>query len=84
MKRAQGISINVIVVAAIALLVLVVLSVVFLGRFGNFTQQSGDCENKGGRCVVGACPTGTNPYGGWSCQNTASGASQTCCIAVQG
>src|SRR3989338_9015190 len=76
MKRAQGISINVIVVAAIALLVLVVLSVVFLGRFGLFTQQSADCENKGGSCVVGACPTGTNTYTAWVCTDTTSGASQ--------
>lgn len=83
MKRAQGISINVIVVAAIALLVLVVLSVVFLGRFGLFAQQSGDCENKGGRCVVGSCPSGTNQYAGWSCPETSSGAGQTCCLAVQ-
>lgn len=83
MKKAQGISINVIVVAAIALLVLVVLSVVFLGRFGIFTQQSADCENKGGRCVVGDCPTGTNSYSAWACPETTSGASQTCCINVQ-
>ena len=84
MKKAQGISINVIVVAAIALLVLVVLSVVFLGRFGLFTKQSADCENKGGRCVVGACPAGTNEYAAWSCQETSAGTQQTCCINVQG
>ncbi len=84
MKKAQGISINVIVVAAIALLVLVVLSVVFLGRFGLFTQQSADCENKGGRCAVGSCPPGTNPYGAWTCPDTSSGAVQTCCLNVQG
>jgi len=34
MKKAQGISINVIIVAAIALVVLVVLLVVFTGRMG--------------------------------------------------
>jgi len=83
MKRAQGISINVIVVAAIALLVLVVLSIVFLGRFGIFTQESSNCENQGGSCVVGSCPSGTNPYRAWNCPDTASGASQTCCLAVQ-
>lgn len=81
--RAQGISINVIVVAAIALLVLVVLSVVFLGRFGVFTAQSADCANKGGRCTTGACPVGTSEYAAWSCPDTSSGARQSCCIAVQ-
>ncbi|MEK6849188.1 MAG: hypothetical protein AABY01_01310 [Nanoarchaeota archaeon] len=81
--RAQGISINVIVVAAIALLVLVVLSVVFLGRFGVFTAQSADCSNKGGSCTTGACPTGTSEYSAWNCADTAGGARQACCIAVQ-
>jgi hypothetical protein len=83
MKKAQGISINVIVVAAIALLVLVVLSVVFLGRFGTFSQQSADCENKGGRCAVGACPSGTSEYPAFACPNTASGATQSCCLQIQ-
>ncbi len=80
--KGQGISINTIVVAAIALLVLVVLSVVFLGRFGVFTQQSADCENKGGTCTSGACPSGTSTYSAWNCPETASGASQSCCIKV--
>lgn len=83
MKRGQGISINVIIVAAIALLVLVVLSVVFLGRFGSFTQQSADCENKGGNCVVGSCPSGTSTFTSWNCPDTTGGASQTCCLAVE-
>lgn len=83
MKRAQGISINVIVIAAIALLVLVVLAVVFLGKIGGFTSGASDCENKGGSCVVGSCPGSTITYNNLQCPNTASGASQTCCLAVQ-
>jgi len=51
MKNAQGISINVIIVAAIALLVLVVLSIIFMGRIGQFGTKVGECENKGGRCA---------------------------------
>jgi len=35
-KKAQGISINVIIIAAIALIILVVLIAVFTGRFGIF------------------------------------------------
>lgn len=38
-KKAQGISINVIIVAIIALLVLVVLTVIFGGRMGLWNQQ---------------------------------------------
>ena len=37
-KKAQGISINVIIVAAIALIVLVVLIAIFTGRLGSFSR----------------------------------------------
>ena len=50
-KKAQGISINVIIIAAIALLVLVVLSVVFTGRMGIWSQESSSCEPNIGRCA---------------------------------
>lgn len=46
-KKAQGISVNVIIIAAIALIVLVVLVAVFTGRFGMFTtgvKESTTCE----------------------------------------
>jgi hypothetical protein len=49
-KKAQGISLTVIVVAAIALLVMVVLILVFTGKIGNFTSNVDVCENKGGVC----------------------------------
>lgn len=38
MKKAQGMSINVIIIAAIALIILVVLIAVFTGRFGLFSS----------------------------------------------
>ncbi len=80
MAKGQGISINMIIVAAVALIVLVVLSVIFLGRFGIFSSKTADCETQGGQCVVGACPTGQRDYAIWTCPKTASGASQSCCI----
>jgi hypothetical protein len=46
-KRGQGISINVIIVAAIALIVLVVLWAIFTGRMGGFTtgvKGTQDCK----------------------------------------
>ncbi len=79
-KKGQGISINVIIVAAVALLVLVVLSVIFLGRFGVFSQKTVSCEGQGGSCVVGPCPGGLRAYDIWVCPNTPTGATQTCCI----
>ncbi|MFC1691542.1 hypothetical protein ACFL0W_05170 [Nanoarchaeota archaeon] len=50
-KKAQGISMSVIVVAAIALLVLVVLAIIFLGRTSTFTAGVSSCGNNGGTCV---------------------------------
>ena len=43
-KKAQGISINVVIVAAIALIVLVVLVAIFAGRLGIFSEKLGDVE----------------------------------------
>ena len=72
MKKAQGLSVNIIIIAAIALIVLVVLVAIFTGRLGIFTkglQETGDptkgCNaneqgfNFGVAEVVGdSCPEG--------------------------
>ena len=47
--KAQGISINVIIVAIIALLVLVVLTVIFGGRMGLWNEQVG--EQSSSKCT---------------------------------
>ena len=47
-KRAQGLSINVIIIVAIALIVLVVLIAVFTGRMGSFVggvDETTTCDN---------------------------------------
>ena len=49
-KRAQGLSINVIIIAAIALLVLVVLVAIFLGRLSTTKKTIENCKSFGGRC----------------------------------
>ena len=49
-KKAQGISINTIIIAAIALIVLVVLVAVFTGRLGGFISGVESCQDKGGTC----------------------------------
>ena len=86
-RKAEGLSLNIIVIAAIALLVLVVLSVVFIGKTGVFVKESDDCQNKGGRCAdpgVSCGMVGTNvedyktPYSAWKCPNEG----ETCCIGV--
>jgi len=57
-KRGQSISINTIIVAAIALIVLVVLIAIFTGRLGIFSKgiaQTGTCESLGGKCQQSRC-----------------------------
>ena len=63
-KRAQGISINTIIIAAIALLVLVILSVIFMGRMGWFSQKSNDCLALTG--ASGDCDRGTSCGAGYT------------------
>ena len=54
MSKKGDISLQVIVIAAIALLVLVVLSVIFMGRMGIFGEESGGTtyclDTLGGQC----------------------------------
>ena len=56
MKKGQGLSLNVIIIAAIALIVLVILSVIFIGRLGRTTTQveqcPGVCIDDSGDCKV--------------------------------
>jgi hypothetical protein len=50
-KKAQGISMNVIIIAALALIVLVVLVMIFTGRIGMFTGGVKSCSAMAGFCV---------------------------------
>lgn len=60
MKKGQGLSMNVIIIAALALLVLVILSVIFMSRTGVFVRESKSCVQNGGQCVdiSDDCPPG--------------------------
>lgn len=51
-KKAQGISINVIIVAAIALIVLVVLIAIFTGRLGIFAAGLSETQAKADQQVL--------------------------------
>lgn len=66
-KRGQGISLNVIIIAALALIVLVVLVAIFTGRIGIFnreTDKAGQAELVSMRIQYGDCkPTSTNENG---------------------
>ena len=50
-KKAQGLSLNTIIVAIVVLIVLVVLIMIFTGYFGSrFTPEVTSCRNAGGSC----------------------------------
>jgi len=60
-KKAQGISVNTIIIAAIALIVLVVLVMIFTGRMGVFTTGIGKAGDASKTCseLDGALIKGT-------------------------
>ncbi|MBI2668535.1 hypothetical protein HYX14_01705 [Candidatus Woesearchaeota archaeon] len=64
MKKAQGLSLNVIIIAALALIVLVVLVVIFTTQIGKFTlgvSKEGKAELAVFRVQYGEChPTATS------------------------
>ena len=92
-KKGQGISLDVIVIAAVVLIVMVVLITIFLGRAGQTGQELASCQNKGGTCIVGKT---CDASAGWSrlpenCPPLppppqGTGESQVCCVKgfVQG
>ncbi len=49
-KKAQGMSINIIVVAAVALLVMIILIAIFGQKMLNFSNEQDSCEARGGTC----------------------------------
>lgn len=57
-KKGQGISLNVIIVAAIGLIVLVVLTFIFLNQTGKFGIGINKCVDKGAECYNSKCPSG--------------------------
>ena len=88
-KKGVEISMNVLIVAAIGLLVLVVLSIMFLGRIGTVGEKLNDCAVQSGKCGVacGSADYGTQEYPNvnptLSCPKTAAEENQVCCIPVK-
>ena len=85
-NKAQSISINTIVIAAIALIVLVVIIAIFGGRIRDFLAGTRSCISAGGECFEGTCAEyGTSVGGGiytsfpgTNCDDSA----QKCCIPL--
>ena len=60
-KKAQGISINTIIIAAIALAVLVVLFAIFTGRLGGFSKGVSETDTCRSKCESLSTTVGTQP-----------------------
>lgn len=58
MKKAQGLPITVIIIAALGILVLIVVAAIFGGQIGKFGRITGECR---GVCVVKAKPIDASP-----------------------
>ncbi len=58
MRKAQGLPMNVIIIAALALLVLVIVAVIFAGWGKIFGTKTKECTNNGGKCFSDPCGTG--------------------------
>lgn len=50
-KKGAELSVNLIIVAILALLVLVIMSLIFTGRIGIFRKSVDSCTSFGGSCV---------------------------------
>lgn len=79
-KKAQSMSLNTIVVAALVVLVLVILSVIFMGRMGVTTQNLNECK---GECMDDRCEDGFNKIPG-SCYGSDGKPDkyQVCCVEL--
>lgn len=82
-KKGQGISMNTIVIAAIALLVLVVLTVIFMGKITIFSANSADCIQNSGVCkpIANGCGEGYITYSANKCADTEV---DICCKKLDG
>ena len=80
-KKAQGMSVNVIIIAAIALLVLVILAVLILRSGGQVNDGTG-CRSSGGECQQTECITGF--YENIAQSGTRGGCSEgeVCCLSL--
>lgn len=84
MRKAQGISLNVVVIAAIALLILVILTVIVIQRTSRF-QQGFSCEDVPGARCMEQCG-GSNPIYNrqYDCPVGIGGERLRCCLANEG
>lgn len=77
-RKAQGLSMQVIIIAIICLIVLAVLIFIFVGKIGIWGKSVADCEAKGGECANACKPDEAKIAG--ICPEEAG---QFCCIPLE-
>ncbi|MBI4453241.1 hypothetical protein HY636_01215 [Candidatus Woesearchaeota archaeon] len=83
-RKSQGLPINLVIIAAISLIVLVVLLYIFTGNIGKTSENIGSCRTKGGECAnngEGECKNPKFPipiFVSNDCQNT--NPKNLCCL----
>lgn len=83
-KKAQGLSLNTIIIAIIVLIVLVVIVIIFTGYFGSiFTPSVKSCTAQGGECAE-QCGFGQlgNEIVGGECTTPEGGTPLRCCSKI--
>ena len=78
-KKAQGMSLKVVMVAVIAIVVLIVLIVIFTGRTKIFSQATASCEAKGGACQKDPCSIDQVRHLASDCAKRGDGDKPYCC-----
>ncbi|PIN79543.1 hypothetical protein COV16_03625 [Candidatus Woesearchaeota archaeon CG10_big_fil_rev_8_21_14_0_10_34_8] len=77
-KSMKGeLSVEMIVLAALALIFLIVVVMIMTGKIGNFSKSLGDCENKGGICVSASeCTQEGGTESSFNCEES----TDVCCL----
>ncbi|MCP3682497.1 MAG: hypothetical protein GY861_07380 [bacterium] len=86
-KKAQGLSLNTIIVAIIVLVVLVFLVLIFTGQITLFSGEIGKCSTKEGTCyeiAEGGCPPDTKSTSGRCADDREEDENYVCCIGLPG
>jgi hypothetical protein len=81
-RKAQGLSLNVIIIAVIAIVVLVVLIIIFTGKTRLFSQATTNCESKGGHCKPKCDPDTEVKQFGTDCASRENSPGSECCILM--
>lgn len=77
MSKGQSLSMNTVIVAALALLVLIVLALIFMGKIRIFGTESRRCANQGGMCEP-TCDPNEKEVSGTECSDYTP--PQSCCV----